>query len=191
MAQDAVGPRNDLAFKIAKLVEEKGWNGEDFARISQLNRHTVRQILHGGAHRRLRNATIGQCAEAFGLTVSELRTLPLERLLARMHGRPPADEEVLKLLNTQATLPEFVSWIQRHPDRVAALQPDEIPELLELQASGGPMERLGVEHCIAFIERRRELLCRVRTIAGSEYLPTLEQLVDLMFDKIRRTTAPE
>lgn len=24
----------ELAFKIAKLVEEKGWNQEDFARIS-------------------------------------------------------------------------------------------------------------------------------------------------------------
>ena len=45
----------DLANKIARLVEERGWNQEDFARISQLNRHTVRQILQklggGRGHR--------------------------------------------------------------------------------------------------------------------------------------------
>ena len=76
----------DLANKIARLVEERGWNQEDFARISQLNRHTVRTILNSGANRRLRNATVSQCSEALGLTVNELRPLPLERLVPRMHG---------------------------------------------------------------------------------------------------------
>src|SRR5262245_18212842 len=79
---------NELANKIARLVEERGWNQEDFARISKLNRHTVRQILHGGPKRQLRNATVSQCAKALGLTVSELRNLPLERLLPRMLGKP-------------------------------------------------------------------------------------------------------
>ena len=95
----ALGPGGaDLANTITRLVEERGWNQEDFARISQLNRHTVRQILNSGPKRRLRNATVSQCAEALGLTVSELRNLPLERLLPRMHGKPPADDEALKLL---------------------------------------------------------------------------------------------
>ena len=31
-----------LAAKIARLVEERGWNQEDFARITKLNRQTVR-----------------------------------------------------------------------------------------------------------------------------------------------------
>ena len=39
----AAGPGAELANKIARLVEEKGWNQEDFARISQLNRHTAVQ----------------------------------------------------------------------------------------------------------------------------------------------------
>jgi transcriptional regulator with XRE-family HTH domain len=180
-AQDAGG---DLARKIAKLVEEKGWNQEDFARISNLNRHTVRQILHGGSSRRLRNATVSQCAEALGLTVNELRTLPLDRLLMRMHGKVPADEEALKLLYDRATLPELVSWLQRNPDRAADLKPDEIEEVLEMQAPGGPMERLGVEHFVELIERRRKLTAQVRMIAGTEYLETLETLVGLMFDKV-------
>lgn len=181
----------ELAFKIAKLVEERGWNQEDFARISNLNRHTIRQILNAGPKRRLRNATVSQCAEALGLTVNELRTLPLERLLPRMHGKPPADDEALQLLRSRAVLPELVSWLERNPDRTAEFRPDEITELLDMQAEGGPLVRLGVEQCVEMIERRRELLSRVRMIAGTEFLDLLEQVVGLVYDKLTsRITAP-
>ena len=177
----------ELANKIARLVEERGWNQEDFARISQLNRHTVRQILHGGPKRRLRNATVSQCAEALGLTVSELRNLPLERLLPRMHGKPPADEDSLKLLYERATLPDLVSWLERNKDRAAELRPDEVQELLDLQAPGGPLEKLGVENFVDLIERRRKVICQVREIAGTEYIELLEQLVRLMWEKVKPT----
>src|SRR5215475_1502125 len=115
----------DLAAKIARLVEERGWNQEDFARISHLNRHTVRQILNAGPKRRLRNATVSQCAEALGLTVSELRNLTLDRLLPRMHGKPPADEEALQLLKDRAALPELVNWLKRNEERAAELRAEE------------------------------------------------------------------
>ena len=175
----------ELANTIARLVEERGWNQEDFARISKLNRHTVRQILHGGPKRRLRNATVSQCAEALGLTVRELRTLPLERLLPRMHGKPPADEEALKLLYERATLPDLVSWLDRNKDRAAELRPDEVQELLDMQGPGGPLEKLGVGNCVDLIERRRKLVCQVREIANTEYLELLEGLVRLMFERVK------
>jgi transcriptional regulator with XRE-family HTH domain len=175
----------ELANKIARLVEERGWNQEDFARISDLNRHTVRQILQGGSKRRLRNATVSQCAEALGLTVNELRNLPLERLLPRMHGTPPADEEAQKLLYERASLPELVNWLERNPQRAAKLSPDEIQELLDMQAPGGPLEKLGVENCVDLIERRRRLLCQVKDIARTEYLELLEQLVGLMYERVK------
>jgi transcriptional regulator with XRE-family HTH domain len=175
----------ELANKIARLVEERGWNQEDFARISKLNRHTVRQILHGGPKRRLRNATVSQCAEALGLSVSELRTQPLERLLPRMRGKPAADEEALKALHERATLAELVNWLGRNRQRAAELRSDEIQELLELQVPGGPLERFGVENWVDLIERRRRLVCQVREIAHTEYLDLLEQLVGLIFEKVR------
>jgi transcriptional regulator with XRE-family HTH domain len=179
------GPGGDLANKIARLVEERGWNQEDFARISKLNRHTVRQILHGGPKRQLRNATIGQCAKALGITVTELRNLSLERLLTRIQGKPPADEEALKLLYERAALPDLVSWIERNRDRAATLRNDEILELLEMQAPGGPLEKIGVDSCIDQIERRRRLVGQVKEIAVTEYLELLEQIVRLIYDKIK------
>jgi transcriptional regulator with XRE-family HTH domain len=174
-----------LANKIARLVEEKGWNQEDFARATRLNRHTVHQILHGGPKRALRNATVGCCAEALGLTVNELRNLPLERLLPRMHGKPADDEEALKLLHERAKLPELIAWLDRNRDRAASLRPDEVQELLEMQVPGGPLEKVGVEHCVELLERRRQVVCRVKEIAGTEYFDFLEQFVKLVYEKVK------
>ena len=181
----ATGSGTELSNKIARLVEERGWNQEDFARISQLNRHTVRQIMLGGPKRRLRNATVSQCAEALGVTVSELRNLPLERLLPRMHGKPPADDEALKLLYERAALPDLVNWLERNKERAAQLRPDEVQELLEMQGPGGPLEKMGVENCVDLMERRRAVVCQVREIAGTEYFELLEQMVRLMFEKVK------
>jgi transcriptional regulator with XRE-family HTH domain len=175
----------ELANKIARLVEERGWNQEDFARISQLNRHTVRQILHSGPKRRLRNATVNQCAEALGLTVTELRNLSLERLLPRMHGKPPADEEALKLLYERAALPNLVSWLERNKERASQLLPEEIQELLNMQAPGGPLEKIGVENFVDVMERRRAITCQVREIVHTEYLELLEQFVRLIYEKVK------
>src|SRR5260370_34444273 len=100
----------DLCGKIARLIEERGWNQEEFARIAGLNRLTVRQILQPNGARRLRNATVGACAKALGLSVSELRTQALERLLARMNSPVPTPEPPNKArLYELATQPEFVA----------------------------------------------------------------------------------
>src|SRR5262245_64190818 len=94
-----------LSDKIARLVKERGWNQEDFARIAQLNRQTVHTILHEG-NRRLRNATVSACARALGLPVNDLLTLPVERLLARLSGQAAAGaDESLRRLYEQATQP--------------------------------------------------------------------------------------
>lgn len=175
----------ELSAKIARLVEERGWNQEDFARIANLNRHTVRQILLGQG-RRLRNATIQACARALGLTVSELRSLPLERLLPRMHGQSPLpQDERLKRLVGQATQPELLGWLQRNEERASRLTPAEIEELLAMQGESGPLATVGVERVIEMLERKRELIGRVHAIAATEYLPLLEQMVGLIYDRVR------
>lgn len=175
----------DLAAKIARLVEERGWNQEDFARIAQLNRHTVREILRNSDGRRLRNATVKQCAEALGLEVNELRELTLERLLPRMHGRQQPDEEALKLLQERATQPELAMWVQQHPERAAQLSSEEAEELVSIQGPNGPLARIGVAQYVELIERKRRLLQHVGVVAGTEYLCLLEQFVGLLHDKVR------
>jgi hypothetical protein len=178
--------RTDLAGKIARLVEERGWNQEDFARIANLNRHTVREIIKNGGGRRLRNATVSQCAAALGLHVNELRDLPLDRLLPRMHGKKqPADEGGLKLLTEKATTPDLLAWLERNPDRAAQLTTCEAEELIGMAGPAGPLARLGVEYSVELIERRRRLMRRVAAIAATDYVDLLEQVVGLIFDKIQ------
>lgn len=175
----------ELAGKIARLVEERGWNQEDFARIAGLNRQTVRQILQGPHERKLRNATVSACATALGLTVSELRTLPLERLLPRMHPSANGVAANRRRLYERATQPELVAWLERNPDRAADLTEAELDELLSLQGTGGPLTSFGVEHFVEMIDRKRRLTEQVAAIAGTEYLDVLEKLVGLMFEKVQ------
>jgi transcriptional regulator with XRE-family HTH domain len=173
----------EITAKIARLVEERGWNQEDFARIASLNRHTARTILQSQG-RKLRNATVQACARALGLTVSELRTLPLERLLPRMRGQTaPEGNDRFQALLDQVTQPELTAWLTRNEDRARRLTPSEADELLNMQGPSGPLVALGVERVIEHLERKRELLKKVQAVAGTEYLNLLEQFVALLYDK--------
>jgi hypothetical protein len=175
---------DELAVKIARLVEERGWNQEEFARITRLNRHTVRQILVPGQHRRLRNATIGACARALGLTVNELRTLPLDRLLPRMNETHPTNGVApLRRLYERARQPELVAWMERNAERAGQMSDAEVEELLVLQEAPDALQAIGVEGFVQRLERRRRLLQQVQSIAGTEYLDLLEQLVELLHEK--------
>jgi hypothetical protein len=176
----------ELASKIARLVEERGWNQEEFARIARLNRHTARQILLPGGQRKLRNATISACARALGLTVNELRTQPLERLLPRMVDAEAGNsDDTVRRMYEQATQPELRAWLERNPERARGLSEQEIDELLSLQGTGGPLTAFGVDAFVERIERRRRLVQQIHAIAGTEYLDLLEQLVALPYDKVQ------
>jgi hypothetical protein len=120
------------------------------------------------------------------MPVSDLKGLPLERLLPRMQERAPHDSDYgLKRLYEHATQPELRAWIDRNPDRALLLDEDEMDELLSLQGVGGPLTSIGVQHFVAQIERRRQLVSKVKTVAGTEFIDVLERLVDLMYDKIQ------
>jgi transcriptional regulator with XRE-family HTH domain len=176
----------DVANKIARLAEERGWNQENFARIAGLNRQTVRQILLPTGDRRLRNATIGACARALGLSVNDLRTLPLERLLPRMTTQSASEESAARARGfEQATQPELLAWLERNPDRAQQMSGEEIDELLSLQGTGGPLTAFGVEHFVEMIERKRKLIHQMHAIAGTEYLDLLEQMVALLYEKVQ------
>jgi hypothetical protein len=177
---------NGLAHKIARLVEERGWNQEEFARIARLNRHTVRQILHTNGQRRLRNATVSACARALGLSVNDLHTAPLEKLLPRMsESHPAAGGRNLRRLYEEAAQPELVAWVERNPERARQLTETELEELLALQGEGGPLSAFGVEGFVQRLERRRRLLEQVQVVCGTEYAELLEQMVALLYDKVR------
>jgi transcriptional regulator with XRE-family HTH domain len=180
-------PAVNIAEKIARLVEERGWNREDLARLANLNRQTVRQIMDGRQGRRgLRNATVSACARALGLGVSDLRNLPLERLLPRMNGPLPGSTDGhLRRLYEEASQPELLAWIEHNPERARRLSPLEIDELLSLQGTGGPLTSFGLERYVDLLERKRALINKVHAVAGTEYLDLLEKLVQLLFEKVQ------
>ena len=176
----------DLVTKIARLVEERGWNQEDFARQASLNRQTVRQIMQPAGDRRLRNVTISRCARALGLSVNELRNLPVERLLLRLSQHQAEDGDCAqRRLYDLATQPELQAWLACHPEQARQLTADEFDELLSLQGTGGPLTNTGVEHYVALIERKRRLIQQVQVVAGTEYIDLLEQLVGILYDKVQ------
>src|SRR4051794_40417182 len=145
-----------LAGKIARLVEERGWNQEDFARITKLNRQTVRQILLAQG-RKPHNATVQACAKALGLSVSELRTLPLDKLLPRMHGQAALDGDVsVQRLLDGAQNADLVAWLERNGERARRLTSHDVDELLGLQEHGAALTAIGVERFVELLERKRE-----------------------------------
>ncbi len=175
--------RQELAAKIAGLVEERGWNQEEFARTTGLNRQTVRDILQLDGSRRLRNGTILRCARALGVSVNDLHRLPLERLLDL--NRRPAAPWRQGLSYDRATQPELSSWMARQPERARGLTAGEMDELLSLQGTGGPLTPAGVEHFVNLIERKRRLMDRIHAIAGTEQLDLLEKIVEVLYQKIQ------
>lgn len=183
---DGDTPQNStltLAGKIARLVQERGWNQEEFARLADLNRQTVRQILLEGG-RKLRNTTVSACARALGLPVNDLRNLPLDRLLARVNGQAPLPpEDPVRVLYEKANNPQLLAWIERNPDRARELSADEVEELLTIPEE--TLTNFGIEHFVEAIERKRKLIQQVHTIAGTEYVELLEKLVALLYDKVQ------
>lgn len=176
-------PVSGLCAKIARLVEERGWNQEEFARHAGLHRLTARHILLG-PERRLHNATVGGCAHALGLSVAELRTDSLPRLLAKVRG-PASAPSATRRLYEEAMQPELKAWMAGNPERAGRLSPEELDELLSLQGTGGPLTAFGVAHCVDLLERRRQLVEKVVTVAGTEYLQLLEQFVEVLYDKVQ------
>ena len=180
-----VAPHADLPLgaKIARLVQERGWNQEEFARTADLNRLTVRSLFLGPP-RKLHNATVSACARALGVSTHDLLTQPLARLLPRMRVPLPPREN-LRVLYEQATQPELVAWLAEHPDRAARLTAEEIDELLSLQGTGGPLTAYGLAHFVEQLERRRKILEQAAIVAGTEYVDLLEQFVSVLYDRIQ------
>jgi transcriptional regulator with XRE-family HTH domain len=180
---------HDLAAKIARLLQEAGWNQEAFAREAGINRQTVYQILQAnGDGRKLRNATVAACARVLGLTVSELRDLPLERLVERVNRKPATpsakgipNPHTLRRLYERATQPELQAWIDRNPERAAALAEDELDELLSLQGVGGPLTAHGVETFVRIAERKRAVFQQLHVIAGTEAFEAVEKMVETLY----------
>lgn len=179
--------KDDLTSKIARLIEEGGWTQESFAEQAGLNRHTVRKILLDKGTLKLRIATVSAIAGVLGLTVNELRSLPLARLLPRVQQRHNGKNgtDSLQRLYDEATQPELRRWLEKNPDRARGLSRDEIDEICSVQGVGGPLDKDNLERFVELIERKRKLLQQVHAVAGTEHLDLLEKFVSVLYDSIQ------
>lgn len=164
--------------KIAYLVRELGWTQEDFARRAGLNRHTARHILLR-PQQQLRNRTVQSCAAALGLSVAELGAKSVEDLQARIHGAqtPPTRDDL------RAAHPALAAWLDAHPERAAGLTAADMRELAARAGAKPDSSADQWTHYVDRLHRKRDLLRKVELIAGTEHLPLLEELVNLMFEK--------
>ena len=179
----------------------RGWNLDEFARQSGLHRLTVHGIFRSTS-RRLHNATVAACAVALGLSVYDLREAPLEELLKQCTPHAPREDlhlaerdehlseralqpegDAQRRAYEEATQPELLAWLEHNRERADRLAPAEWDELLSLQGTGGPLTAQGVAHFVAIIERKRRLLDKVQSIAGTE--------VSGSAGTVRRTAARE
>lgn len=177
---------DNLCRRIARLVRERGLSQEEFSRLANLNRLTIRHIFQGGP-RRLHEATVRACAGVLGVSPEELREAPLEKLVPRVR-QTDAGAACWRRRFEEATQPELLAWMERHPERAAQLSAEEVDELLSLQGTGGPLTSHGVAHFVERIERKRQLLQKVSAVAGTEYIDLLEQFVQLLYEKVQPYT---
>lgn len=192
MSDTDAAQMSEIAQKISELVQDKGWNQERFAHETGLNRQTVRKILNR-EEIKLRNSTLAACANALGLKVHELRDHSIDRLRLRVLNKQTLvpDDDVLNKVLEHVTQPELHFWIERNPERSRSLTTDEWHELLQMQGEDGALRRIGAEHFVQHMERRRELVHKVKEIANEKtFLDTLEQLVDLIHEKIQPPIHP-
>jgi transcriptional regulator with XRE-family HTH domain len=169
-----------LAAKIARLVREKGWSQQEFAAAAKFNRHTARKILEDRP-KWLRADTVKACARALGLSVDELHHAPLPVLVARVGGG--AAQTITERIRAQQ--PELAAWLEANPRH--DLSEHEINELASVQGTGGPLTMAGVEEFVERVRRKRRLLRHIEILAGTSYLPLLEELADLMLARLDPT----
>lgn len=169
-----------LAEKIARLVRERGWTIQQFAAASRLNRHTARKIIEDQP-KWLRGDTLKACAQALGCSVDELTHLSAEALLRRAAqadapGAAPSPDAL------RAEQPALADWLEAHPHH--GLSAAQLAELASIQGVGGPLTAEGVAHFVDRVRRKEKLLRQVEILAGTAYLPLLEQLAELMLAKL-------
>lgn len=175
--------------KIARLITQKGWNQEEFARVARINRHTVRKILKGPAFK-LRNSTVESCARAFGLTPDHLIQNPIDLLLSRMDTTlAPMQQQRHRQLLEGATRNELKHWLEKHPERSHLLDASAIEEILGYQRNPS-FNASNLETLILRLERKARVLEKVRHLNHPRHLEVLEHLLDTMHSNLQGGRQP-
>ncbi len=176
--------------KIATLVEERGWNQEEFARTTRLNRHTIRKILLGPAFK-LRNATIESCARALGISVHDLHIRTTDALVVLLRQSSLVEQgKHFQRLQDQTFQPDLKLWVERYPERARTLSSRDVDDLILFQKAGN-FNTSSLEAFVIRLERKRRILEKLSHLKNSKHLEMLEQMIDLMHQQSLLKSDPQ
>jgi transcriptional regulator with XRE-family HTH domain len=171
-------PAPDYAANLRRLMAREGLTLAELARRSRLNCRTLKGVLKGS--RRPRARTLHQLAASLNVPVEELFQDPAllrHRLFDRQTN--PVVEELV-----QSSPRLFHGWSQA-----------EFDEIYSRFGTGGALTPQGALETVCSMNRRRELIAKVKLLWETGEAELLESMIDVLYRRVIVTTpdrqAPE
>jgi transcriptional regulator with XRE-family HTH domain len=164
-------PAPDYAANLRRLMAREGLTLAELARRSRLNCRTLKGVLKGG--RRPRARTLHRLATSLGVPVEELFQDPAllrHRLFDRQTN--PVVEELV-----QSSPRLFHGWSQA-----------EFDEIYSHFGTGGALTPQGALETVCSMNRRRELIAKVKLLWETGEAELLESMIDVLYRRVIVTT---
>ena len=164
-------PAPDYAANLRRLMAREGLTLAELAQRSQLNCRTLKGVLKGG--RRPRARTLHRLAASLGVPVEELFQDPAllrHRLFDRQTN--PVVEELV-----QSSPRLFHGWSQA-----------EFDEIYSRFGTGGALTPQGALETVCSMNRRRELITKVKLLWETGEAELLESMIDVLYRRVIVTT---
>jgi transcriptional regulator with XRE-family HTH domain len=157
----------DYAANLRRLMAREGLTQAELARRSRLNFRTLKRILKGG--RRPHSRTLQQLAAGLSVPVEELFQDPalLRHRLFDRQTNPVVEE----LVQTQPQL--FHGW-----------SPAEFDEIYSRFGAGGALTPQGALDTVCAMNRRRELISKVKLLWETAEAELLESMIDVLYRRV-------
>jgi transcriptional regulator with XRE-family HTH domain len=163
----------DYAANLRRLMAREGLTLAELARRSRLNFRTLKRFLKGIQRPRAR--TLQQLAEGLKVPVEELFQDPalLRHRVFDRHTNPVVEELV------QSSPQWFHGWTEA-----------EFDEIYSRFGMGGALTQQGALETVASMNRRRELIAKVKLLWETGEAELLESMIEVLYRRVV-VTAPE
>jgi len=163
----------DYAANLRRLMAREGLTLAELARRSRLNFRTLKRVLRGG--QRPRSRTLHQLAAGLKVPVEELFQDPA-LLRHRTFDRQ--------------TNPVVEELVQSRPQWFHGWTEAEFDEIYSRFGMGGALTQQGAQETVASMNRRRDLLAKVKLLWETGEAELLESMIEVLYRRVV-ITAPD